>query len=60
MSKDIKPRNDKSQPHGVWELYFTNGKLMSKKYYLNGNLVGYAEWYCANSGEIRNKQFFLR
>jgi antitoxin component YwqK of YwqJK toxin-antitoxin module len=42
--KDITPYN-KGQRHGYWEIYFTNGKLWTKCYFINDKEVGYQEYY---------------
>ena len=47
-SKNITPYNDKGEPHGYWEVYYFNGKLMFKGNYLNGKEHGYWERYCDN------------
>jgi hypothetical protein len=43
MNKDITPRNNKEQKHGLWEVYWSNGYLAYKCFYHNGKLVGYNE-----------------
>jgi len=43
MNKDIEPRNDKGERHGLWEVYWYNGNLMLKGFYHNGKEVGYEE-----------------
>jgi len=44
MIKNKKPRNDKGQPHGLWEVYY-DGRLWFKCFYYNSKRVGYEEWY---------------
>jgi len=45
VKEDITQYNDKGQPHGLWESYFSTGKLYYKCTYNNGELVGYEEYY---------------
>lgn len=59
MNKTITPRNDKSQPHGYWDVYWT-GTPWHKHYYINGRRLGYAEWYSPNSGNIKKKEFNIK
>jgi hypothetical protein len=59
MNKDIniKPLNDKKQPHGYWEVYY-NDKLRYKCFYQNNKEVGYEEWYNFN-GQTEEKKYYL-
>jgi len=57
-NKDIKPRNNKGQQHGLWEYYYHNGDLMCKRFYHNGKLVGYNEWYSHN-GKLEEKRYYI-
>lgn len=41
-----KPRNDKGQPHGYWEIYWGE-KLYYKGNYINGNPMGYYYFGCS-------------
>jgi len=41
--KNIEPHNDKGQRHGYWEVYWTDGSIHSKSYWINDELLGYAE-----------------
>ena len=43
MKKGIYPYNDKGQRHGYWEVYWSDGDIAFKRYYLNGKLSGYEE-----------------
>jgi hypothetical protein len=54
-NKDIEPFNDKDQPHGLWEWYY-DGNLMLKRFYHNGERVGYEEWY---DGKLKEKKYYL-
>ena len=47
-SKNITPHNDKGEPHGYWEYYYSNGKLSSKGNFVNGEQHGYWEYYYYN------------
>jgi len=53
--KNIKPRNNKGQPHGLWEYYWTNGNLVFKRFYHNGRKVGYEEFYNIHGKYIHGK-----
>lgn len=60
-NKDIKPRNDKGQSHGFWELYWSDGSLWYKRFYHNGDEVGYEEWHgLTDTKVITSKLFFLK
>jgi len=52
MKKAITSFNDKKKAHGYWQVYYTNGRLWAKCYYINGRRVGYEEYY---SHEINPK-----
>jgi len=41
--KDKIPFNDKSQPHGYWEVYWSSDKLWFKRIHNNGKIIGYSE-----------------
>ena len=45
MPTDLTPVNDIGQPHGYWEMYFSNGPLRCKGGYLNGVKHGMWEYY---------------
>jgi antitoxin component YwqK of YwqJK toxin-antitoxin module len=60
MSKDIRPRNNKGEPHGLWESYYSGGNLMLKGFYHNGKRLGYNEWYhWNNSDKLREKTYYI-
>jgi len=51
--------NDKGQKHGYWEhIWLMNSSIFAKGYYINGNEVGYWEFY-STSGKLTIKEFFL-
>jgi len=56
-STNIAPLNDKNQRHGYWEQYFYNGKLFYKCVFINGEKIGFEEWY--SSGKISHKNYYL-
>ena len=41
MKKDILPRNNKGQLHGIWSDYLSKGTLFRKGHYINGIRYGY-------------------
>jgi antitoxin component YwqK of YwqJK toxin-antitoxin module len=47
MSK-INQYNENGQPHGLWEYYYSNGKLCYKGTYVNGQHHGLWEHYYSN------------
>jgi len=57
MNKDITPRNNRWQRHGLWEHYYDNGQLHYKRIYLNGKKNGFAEWYWY--GKLTVKSYYL-
>ena len=57
--KNITPRNDKGQPHGLCELYYANGSLMYKRFYNNGKRVGYSEFYYCWKNELSHKTYHI-
>lgn len=60
MNKNLTPRNDKGQPHGYWEWYYSgNNKIGYKCYWVNGRLIGYDEDY-THTGGIDLKTFWIR
>jgi antitoxin component YwqK of YwqJK toxin-antitoxin module len=59
MSKDIRPFNDKGEPHGYWEVYYRNGKLWHKSFLQNCKEVGYEELYDCNNGDLHTKTYYL-
>ena len=56
--KDIKPYNDKGEPHGSWELYWPNGQLWYKGNYINGKKHGYWENYWSD-GQLESKIYYI-
>jgi antitoxin component YwqK of YwqJK toxin-antitoxin module len=57
-NKNIKPINENNQPHGYWELYYSNGQLMYKGNYVNGKAHGYWESYYEN-GQLTHKTYYI-
>jgi len=61
--KGITPLNDKGQPHGLWEMYWVNGKLMWKCFYHNAKEIGYNEcydWYdCHYTDKLEEKKYYI-
>jgi len=55
MSKNIKPLNNKGQAHGYWEWYWA-GDLIFKRFFHNGERVGYEEYY-HSVGELTRKRY---
>ena len=50
-NKNKSPYNDKGQPHGYWEQYYSNGQLSYRGKFINGKKEGYWEDYWRN-GEL--------
>jgi hypothetical protein len=57
MKKDITPLNEKKQRHGYWELYSDDGKIWFKRFYVNGQKIGYGE--CLTYGNNISLKFHL-
>jgi|AntAceMinimDraft_10_1070366.scaffolds.fasta_scaffold97326_2 hypothetical protein len=57
MNKDITPLNDKSQRHGLWDLY-SGDKSYFKRFYHNNKAVGYGEGYYYRC-KLKDKIYFL-
>jgi len=62
--KDIRPYNDKGQRHGLWEIYYNDGELWSKRFYQNDKLVGYEEIFFITgvnncNGKLSRKKYYL-
>lgn len=38
--QDKRPKNDKGQPHGLWEMYFSDGANWCVGKYINGVKCG--------------------
>ena len=55
MNKNMKPRNNKGQQHGLWEVYY-DGNLWHKCFYHNGKEVGYEVIYW-NDGKFKKKKY---
>ena len=51
---NINQYDEEGERHGYWEGYRTNGNLMYKGNYDNGNIIGYWEWYDKN-GELETQ-----
>jgi len=58
MKEDIKPINDKGQPHGLWESYWSDGKLWVRTVYINGNENAIEEFYYYD-GKLTCKSYYL-
>ena len=56
--KDLKPRNSKDQPHGLWEWYYSNGQLGYKGNFINGKQDGLWEWYFSD-GRLWYKEYHV-
>ena len=52
IKQDTKPYNTNGKRHGYWEVYYFNGNLWFKGYYINGNRHGLCE-------EYNNKTFYI-
>jgi len=57
MNKNMKPRNNKGQQHGLWEVYY-DGNLWHKCFYHNGKEVGYEVIYW-NDGKFKKKKYHI-
>ena len=57
--KDITQYNQKGLQHGYWEVYHTNGSVMCKCFFNNGNQVGYEEWYRYDNGKLNKKKYHI-
>jgi len=56
MMKDIKPLNNKGEPHGLWEVNW-GGTLMYKYFFHNDKKVGYGEDYEYLSDKLKEKKY---
>jgi len=56
-NKDITPYNDKRQPHGYCETFYSDGTLCHKGDYVDGHRHGYFEEYYRN-GEVCYKGYY--
>ena len=52
--RDITPKNNKKQAHGLWICYYNKGKIRYKGNFINGLEHGYWILYYYN-GEIHHK-----
>ena len=59
MSKDINPRNDKGQAHGLWISYWGNGLLADKGVFANDKRTGVWVFHAYTDGELGAKYFFI-
>lgn len=65
MDKSIRPRNDKGQKHGFWEVNWSNfvgnfnTNLFYKGNFVNDKAYGYFEDYNYD-GEISQKTFYIK
>jgi len=59
MNKDLKPTNNKNQPHGYWEQYWDNGHTWFKCVYINGKEIGFEELYVNDDGKVTVKRYYL-
>jgi len=57
-NKNIRQYNNKGQRHGLWEIYYNDGTLWSKRFYQNGKPLEYGENYWYN-GKISKKRYYL-
>ena len=55
--RSITPYNKKGNPHGYWEVYWSNDSVMYKSFYNNGKKVGYSEYYWEN--ELDYKKYHI-
>jgi antitoxin component YwqK of YwqJK toxin-antitoxin module len=53
----MKGYNAKGEKHGLWEAYYSDGKLYYRFNYVNGELHGHWEWYFSN-GQLDSKGQF--
>jgi len=60
MNKSIMSHNDKGEPHGLWESYYSGGNLSYKCFFQNSKEVGYEELYDFNNGgKLVEKTYYL-
>jgi antitoxin component YwqK of YwqJK toxin-antitoxin module len=58
QDKNKTPHNEKTQPHGYWETYYSNGQLDRKGLWINGKRFGFHESY-SNNGELSFRGNFI-
>ena len=58
IKQDIKPVNDKGERHGYWIIYYLNGNLWYKGYYINGKQSALCELYSFD-GTLLIKRYFI-
>lgn len=58
QNKNIYQFDENGYPHGYWELYWSNGNIRSKGYYINDKRYGYWEYYYYN-GQLMYKGNFV-
>ncbi len=52
------PFNEQDQRHGYWEVYWDNGRVHYKGYFINEVRLGLSEWqHMSGSGEF-HKQYY--
>jgi len=58
--KDITPRNNKGEPHGLWERYYSHSdNLRFKCLYHNGKEIGYEEDYEYLTDKLNKKKYYI-
>ena len=57
--KNIKPRNQKGNRHGYWEMYHTNDSIWFKGFFNNGKSVGYSESYFNRNDNKLSKTYHI-
>jgi hypothetical protein len=59
INKNIKPRNDKGEPHDYWErYYYIQTKLWFKCFFHNGHETGYQEYHDYSKDKLI-KSFYI-
>ena len=48
MQTNLRPINEEGLPHGLWEIYFSNGQLDFRGEHVNGLQHGFVESYCGD------------
>lgn len=57
--QDKTPLNENKQPHGFWEVYWTNANLWYKGNFINNEAYGYFESY-SPVGKLHNKIYYAK